>query len=75
MKCVRFSGCLLVMCFTVLIIFGNNVSATEEYKMAVMFPGSIQDADFNASDDMTMQDVKKAALMIELFEKTLISLL
>jgi basic membrane protein A len=57
MKYARFFSVLI--CIMMLGMFGAGFSTAEEYKMAVIFPGSVQDADYNAIGYMTMQDVQK----------------
>ena len=61
MKKMKYTGILSITLMLVLslAVFAGNVSAQEFNKMAVIFPGSIQDADYNATGYVTMQDVKE----------------
>jgi basic membrane protein A len=61
MNKIKYAGILSITLMLVLslVMIGGNVAAQEFNKMAVIFPGSIQDADYNATGYVTMQDVKE----------------
>jgi basic membrane protein A len=59
MKYLHFLRWFVVACIIVPGFFGSDIAMAQDDKMAVIFPGSIQDADYNAIGYMTMQEVKK----------------
>ncbi len=61
MSRIKFTGILTItlMLTLSLLTFGGSVSAQDQNKFAVIYPGSIQDADYNATGYRTMQAVEE----------------
>ncbi|MCF8002026.1 MAG: BMP family protein [Halanaerobiales bacterium] len=61
MSSIKFTGVLTITLLLTLSLFiaGGSVNAQDYDKFAVIYPGSIQDADYNATGYRTMQAVKE----------------
>ena len=61
MSRIKFTGILTItLMLTLSLLFvGGSVSAQDQNKFAVIYPGSIQDADYNATGYRTMQAVEE----------------